>query len=57
MGAMKDLVSEICEMHSKGFKPLTIAALLQVSIDVVLEVVANYRKEYEHAFDNSLETE
>ena len=57
MGMMKDLASEICEMHSKGFKPITIAALLQIPVNMVVQVVADYCEEYDHAFSDCLETE
>ena len=57
MGTMKDLASEICEMHSKGFRPITIAALLQIPVNMVVQVVADYCEEYDHAFGDCLETE
>ena len=57
MGMKKDLASEICEMHSKGFKPITIAALLQIPVNMVVQVVADYCEEYDHAFSDCLETE
>jgi hypothetical protein len=57
MDIKKDLASEICEMHSKGFRPITIAALLQIPVNMVVQVVADYCEEYDHAFGHCLETE
>lgn len=57
MGKVQDLVSEICEMHSTGFKPFTIAALLQMPVEKVVQVIADYCEEYDHAFNDYLKTE
>jgi len=50
---MKDVISDICEMHTKGFKVITIAALLQQPVEVVEEVVENYQQEYDEVFYGS----
>jgi hypothetical protein len=53
MSKMKDVISDICEMHTKGFKVITIAALLQQPVEVVEEVVENYQQEYDEVFYGS----
>lgn len=53
MSKMKDIISDICEMHAKGFKVITIAALLQQPVKVVEEVVENYQQEYDEVFYGS----
>lgn len=57
MSKMKDIVSDICELHARGFKTITIAALLKQPVEVVEEVIYDYQREYEEAFRSQVETE
>ncbi len=50
MSKMKDIVSDICEMHARGFKVITIAALLQLPVENVEDVIFDYQQEYDQVF-------
>jgi hypothetical protein len=50
MSRMKDVISDVCELYSKGYKPYTIAALLHIPLNVVEDAIAVYQREYDEVF-------
>jgi len=53
MSGVKDILSDICEMHSRGYKATTIAAILEVPYDMVEDAIDNYAAVYSEAFDSN----
>ena len=55
MSNVKDILADICEMHSRGYKATSIAAILEVPFDMVEDAIDEYASEYSEAFksDNS----
>jgi len=50
MSRMKDVISDVCELYSKGYKPFTIAAMLDMPLDFVEDAIAEYQREYDESF-------
>lgn len=50
MSYMKDVFMDIIEMHSRGYKATTIAALLEIPYIEVEKVLDTYSYEYLNAF-------
>lgn len=50
MSKMKDLFMDVIEMHNRGYKATTIAALLDIPFIEVEKVLDSYSYEYMEAF-------
>lgn len=56
MSKFDDILSDILEMHNRGYKTTSIAALLELPYDMVDDAINEYSTEYLKAFDpNSME--
>lgn len=50
MSAMNDIITDILEMHSRGYKTTSIAALLGIPFRMVEDALDEYAAEYLKAF-------